>query len=628
MAHFRYLLLLYFMPLAAQETGYTGSSACRACHSAQFESQSKTAHARALRKAQPTDPGPGNRAQWAFGAGLKATTWVSQTGDDKIAEHGLSYYTATKTLGMTPGHATSADVVYRTFDPVATALLCFRCHSTGPITLAANFRVEPSELGVRCESCHGPGRAHAESGGAAAIQNPKRLTAVQLNILCGACHRQASDLDDDRDWSNSWNVRHQPSYLHRAACFRNSNGALSCLTCHDPHQPLKTVPASYDAKCSSCHTKVAHNTLVAARSCAGCHMPPVSTSANLKFTNHWIGIYDPRGRHLIPSKRAVKGLQPAPAKEESAEGIIVPADPATLVPVYAQAVAEKAPRAESNLGLFLLQIGKSAEAEAPLRRAVAIDGRNVDREGLALAVQAQGKNQEAVELFNLAAEGKDPDVAARCFVKLAELDPEQAATYYRNAVAAEEKATGANSQRLAILLKEYAIELRARKRDREAEPLLRRALAIQQRAVKSDPRLTVEVLNALGNLLEGSQQLDEAEKLERTALALSEEKFGPESPQLAVTCTYLADVLWNQKRLREAGLLYRRAITIDASIYGPDRPETAADIANLGMLMNAAGQSEDGAGLLRQALAIYEKTLGASSEEARLVREHLRRSGR
>ena len=630
----RYLLVIYSVTLAAQEAEYIGSSACHGCHVAKYESQSNTAHARALRKAQPSDPGPGSRAQWAFGAGLKAITWVSQIGVEQIAEHGLSYYTATKTLGITPGHPTSTDIVYRTFDPVATALLCFRCHSTGPITLGAKLQVQPSEPGVHCESCHGPGRAHAESGGSASIQNPKRLTAVQLNTLCGACHRQASDLDDDRDWSNSWNVRHQPSYLHRAACFRNSNGALSCVTCHDPHQHLKTSAASYDAKCSSCHAKIAHTMPVAARSCVGCHMPQVAASANLKFTNHWIGIYDPRGRHLIPSRRAVKGLQPAPANDKSAEAIVVPADPATLVPVYTRAVAEKIPQAESKLGLFLLQLGKSAEAEAVLRRAIATVDRNgdtatdSDREGLALAVQAQGRNNEALALFKLAAEGKSSNVAARAFVKLAELDPEHGETYYRNAVAAEEKASGANSQRIAVLFKEYAIELRAHKRDREAEPVLRRALAIQQAAPKSDPRVTIEVLNALGNLLEGRQQVDEAEKLMRTALALAEEKFGPESPQLATTCTFLADVLWNKKMLREAGLLFRHAILIDASIYGPERPETAADIANLGMLMKAAGQAQDGAGLLRQALAIYEKTLGPDSEEARLVRDNLGRPGR
>jgi tetratricopeptide (TPR) repeat protein len=626
MISYRALLLLYAIPLGAQEGGYIGSSGCRECHSAQFASQSTTAHARALRRAQPADPGPGSRAQWAFGAGLKATTWVTQTDPEHIAEHGLSFYSATKTLGITPGHPTSADLVYRTFDPVATALRCFRCHSTGPVTLGAKFQVQPNEPGVHCESCHGPGRAHAASGGSAAIQNPKRLSAVQINTLCGACHRQASDLDDDRDWSNSWNVRHQPSYLHRAACFRNSKGALSCLTCHDPHQPLKTAAATYDAKCASCHGKVRHTTPVAAQSCVGCHMPQVSTSANLKFTNHWIGIYDLRSRRLIPSKRAVKVLQPAPADARAGEGVIVPADPATLVPVYVEAVAQKAPHAESNLGQFLLQIGRNAEAEAAFRRAMASDDRDINKEGLALALQGQSKNQEAFDLFQRAAAGSDPAVAARAFIKLAELDPEHGDIYYRNAVAVEQKASGPNSQSLAILLKEYSLELRARKRDAEAEALLRRALAIQQGAAKSDPRVTIDVLKELGNLLEGRRQFDEAEKVERTALALAEEKLGPESPQLATLCTYLADVLWNKKLLREAGLLYRRAVTIDASIYGPDRPETAADIANLGSLLIAAGQAADGAALLQQALAIYENTLGPASEEARLVQEQLAKS--
>jgi tetratricopeptide (TPR) repeat protein len=621
--------LILCMRIAAQETGYTGASVCRSCHPSQFASQSKSEHARALRKAVPTDPGPGAKAQWAFGAGAKAITWVSQTGEDTIAEHGLTYYTATKSLAVTPGHKTAADVVYRTFDPAASALLCFRCHSTGPITLEAKFQVQPGAPGVHCEACHGPGRAHAESSGAAPIQNPKRLSAVQINVLCGSCHRQASDLDDDRDWSNAWNVRHEPSYLHRAACFRNSNGAFSCLTCHDSHQPLQTAALAYDAKCSGCHAKPAHTTAVAGRSCVGCHMPQAAVSANLKFTNHWIGIYDLKGRRLIPAKRAVKGVQPAPAGGDEANGMIVPANVSTLVPVYQKAVDEGAPRAESNLGLFLLEIGKSAEAEAPLRRAVALDERNhdpgidADREGLARSLDGQGKRDEAIDVFRRAASGLAPRVAARASVKLAELDPERADKYYRMAVAAEEKGSGRGSPRVAVVLYGHARELRARGRDREAEPLLRRALAILQAAPESDPRATIDVLNALGNLVEGRRQFDEAEKLIRAAMALAEEKFGPESAQLATSCTYLADVLWNKKSLREAGLLFRRAITINASLYGPDRPETAADVANLGMVAIEAGQSEAGTALLRQALAIYENTLGPNSEEARFVRGYL-----
>lgn len=648
MISFRYLvasaIAACVVPLPGQElgSGYVGSSVCRNCHPSQFESQSKTDHAHALRHARPTDPGPGSRAQWAFGAGAKAITWVSQTGEDSLVEHGLSYYGATKSLGLTPGHDTSADRVYRTFDPVATELRCFRCHSTGPVTLAAGFRVQPSEPGVHCESCHGPGRVHAESAGVGKIQNPKLLSAAQINILCGSCHRPASDVDDGTDWSDAWNVRHEPSYLHRAACFRNSNGALSCLTCHAPHQPLQTAASSYDSRCISCHPKAAHTTPLASRSCVSCHMPRVAVRPNLKFTNHWIGIYDPRGRNLIPARRAVRDLRPAPAEEESLSGVILAADPATLSPVYANALAErerqagpesaKAARAVSDFGSFLLQVGKSGEAEPVLRRALSIDQHNADpaidadRENLAIALEIQGKRAEAFELFRQAAQGTNQAVAARSFTKLAAIDSEHADVYMRDAVAAEEKASGMNSLRVAALLEEYALALRARSRDPEAEPLLRRALSIQQSTTRADPRVTVGILNTLGNLLEGRRQLDEAEKLERAALSLSEEKFGPESTQLAMTCTNLADVLWNTKNLREAGRLYRRAIAIDASLYGPDRPETAADLANLGMLTSEAGQPAAGEALLRQALHIYENTLGSNSEEARFVKERLARA--
>lgn len=623
------LLLMLALPLQAQ---YVGSNACKACHAAKFEAQSQSEHAHAL--------APGKQEQWAFGAGQKAITWVSQTSDETIAERGMSYYTATKSLGITPGHANSNDIVYRTFDSVGTALRCFRCHSTGPVTLQAGYKVQPSEPGIHCEACHGPGSAHVRSGGASGtIQNPKRLTAAELNVLCGACHRQASDLDDDTDWSNAWNVRHQPSYLHRAACFRNSNGALSCLTCHDPHQPLNKTAASYDARCVTCHPHAVHQTDVASKSCVGCHMPQVSTSAALHFTNHWIGVYDPQSKKLTPSKRVVKALQPAAPVDINAARFIVPADASTLVPVYEEALSQrereagptsaKVARAAADLGLFLMQVGNYSVAEAPLRRAVAVDGANsdpaidADRENLAAALQAQGKRDDAFALFRQAASGANPKVSARSFARLAELDPEHADSYYRSAIAAQQRESRDESSLTATLLHAYALALRGRNDDASAEPVLRRALAIQQKLAKPDSHLTVAILNTLGNLLEGRHQFDESEKLERTALRMSEEKFGPESPELAMTCTNLADVLWNRKELQAAGQLYRRAAAIDASLYGPERPETAADIANLGMLMRDAGQAAAADSLLRQALAIYEKTLGAESPQAKFVRDNL-----
>ena len=627
-------LPLVALSISAAYGQYAGSNACRSCHAAKFESQSKTGHARALAVAAP-----GSQGEWAFGAGEKATTWVSQTSDQTLAEHGRSYYSATKSMGITPGHDNPGDIVYRIFDSVGTALRCFRCHSTGPVNLSPDFKVEPSELGIRCESCHGPGAQHVKAAGApGTINDPKRLTSAQLNELCGACHRRASDLDDDTDWGNAWNVRHQPSYLHRAACFRNSNGALSCITCHNPHEPLQTSLVSYNAKCLSCHRAVTHKAAVTGRACAACHMPQVQTNPELRFTNHWIGIYEQKDNPLAPSRRAVTSLRAAPLAAPADLPFPIPADASTLTPVYEQALAyrvkefgpddPRVARSASELGLFLKEIRNPAAAEGPLRRALSIDQAHsaasvdADCENLAAVLELQEKREEAFRLYSQAAAGRDARIAARSFAAMARLDPQHADVYYRNAITAEEASGGADNRRIPLLLQELALTLRQKGDDASAEPILRRALATQEKLAKPDDHATTAILNTLGNLLEGMKRMDEAETLERRALHLAETKFGPESADLSMTCTNLADVLWNKHDFAGAAQLYRRAIAADTALYGADRPETASDFANLGMLLRESGD-KSGEMWLKRALAIFEKTLGPGSEQAQFVRKNL-----
>lgn len=266
---------------------YTGSSACSACHPAQFKLQSSSTHARALRAAAP---------EWAFGAGAQAVTYVSQRDAETYVEHGLSDYTATKSKALTPGHRDAAGVPYRTFDPAAQILRCFQCHSTGPLKLGDGQRIQPFEAGVRCEVCHGPGAAHiAKKGDRLEIQNPRRLTAEGINEFCGNCHRMPPAAGDDTDWTNAWNARHQPVYLSQSECFRKSEGRLSCLTCHDPHGGRR------EPVCAECHAKPKHRVAVQG-TCVGCHMPKARPQPNLAFANHWIGVYAP-GNSLRPRGR-------------------------------------------------------------------------------------------------------------------------------------------------------------------------------------------------------------------------------------------------------------------------------------------------------------------------------------
>jgi hypothetical protein len=64
------LLVLFARGLGAQ---YVGHQVCAECHPQQSTSQAQTAHAHALAPAPKDAIG-----QWAFGAGLKAITYVSQ----------------------------------------------------------------------------------------------------------------------------------------------------------------------------------------------------------------------------------------------------------------------------------------------------------------------------------------------------------------------------------------------------------------------------------------------------------------------------------------------------------------------------------------------------------------------
>jgi hypothetical protein len=292
------LLLLLARPLAGQ---FAGSEACARCHPAQSKIQIQSAHSRSL-AASPVAP---VKADWAFGAGIQAITYVSRLDSNSYLEHGLSWYGKSRSLATTPGHRNTDGERYRIFDPGAAILRCFQCHSTGDVSMGEGNRIRPFEPGVRCEACHGPGADHVKAPAGGNIVNPKRYSASELNQLCGSCHRKPAASGDDTDWANPWNVRHQPLYLAESVCFRSSNGKLSCLTCHDPHS------GSARAGCGSCHHAVKHSpaTNVAERACVDCHMPKARPNDLLAFTNHWIGIYV-SGASLMPRAPAPRTGRP------------------------------------------------------------------------------------------------------------------------------------------------------------------------------------------------------------------------------------------------------------------------------------------------------------------------------
>jgi hypothetical protein len=348
------IALLSVSAAAEENPGYIGAQACGVCHQEQFAAQSRSSHAQSLRPALEhpladrfpelevrldstfqhglerrdntlvfqVRRGDELREQvvnWAFGAGQQAVTFVSRLNEDFYVELRTSYYPGAG-LDFTPGHQNhqpetfeeALGVRYKIFSPRSEILSCFGCHSTGLPSLGEAYEIRPAELGVRCESCHGPGRRHAAliAQGAAgparlAIGNPGRLDPPALINFCGECHRPPASEGVSIDWSDPWNVRHQPVYLTQSACFQRSSGGLTCLACHNPHEPMRrNDTAYYNAQCLSCHGPETHPPAGVCRAeagCASCHMPAVRPQKELAFHNHWIGVYAPNDP-LLPQR--------------------------------------------------------------------------------------------------------------------------------------------------------------------------------------------------------------------------------------------------------------------------------------------------------------------------------------
>ena len=343
---------------------YAGSAACAECHVSESKSFRKTAMAHAASRAhgsdslqlaplafeigpyryQITDTGSksilkiskGVTSQsvelgWAFGMGRMAQTYVYEQNGNYYESH-LSFYTALQALDITPGHP-------RTLPPnleegagrrisVEEKRRCFGCHTTESMT---NNQFDPKDLvlGVNCESCHGPAAAHVAAAKAGdselaikSIVNPAHLNPVESADFCGACHRTWQDVVADGPVRRgALNIRFAPYRMENSRCWKEGKGdaRMTCLTCHDPHEPLVEDPAAYDAKCLQCHraasvagatetpdTKIAdehsanhvgeHRTAcpVGVKLCVARHMPRFNNPAfHFSFTDHWIRIAEP-----------------------------------------------------------------------------------------------------------------------------------------------------------------------------------------------------------------------------------------------------------------------------------------------------------------------------------------------
>jgi hypothetical protein len=347
---------------------YVGPRVCAECHPAEFALYTRSGHSRTLRPAgwrslarrldgtKVADPEHsdvlwGYRyrdgqlhisrtdknkveeciAEYAFGSGQHATTFMSVIDPrmPTILEHRLTYFTSGHALGLTPGHSARTELPGVTprggVLTLRDARNCFGCHTT-QTSARADRAIDEETLipNVSCERCHGPGKAHVEAARRGAPDaelelpfGPDRFTADSLLMLCGTCHRHPARAKPGQIRPDDPQLaRFQPVGILQSRCFRESGGALSCVTCHDPHARASSDRSWYLAICLSCHSGGSPGPSpqppdAQARpinkptgtgtpcpseprgDCVGCHMPRVDAGQHILYADHWIRVRRP-----------------------------------------------------------------------------------------------------------------------------------------------------------------------------------------------------------------------------------------------------------------------------------------------------------------------------------------------
>jgi hypothetical protein len=348
--------------LTSQEANaYIGDAACAQCHLAICRMQGRSRHARTLQpvtlsnhgnfyrqNAAVRDPllgytytvavengrcvqrgtsaagGGSLAADYAFGSGRNAHTYMSRVSDGAWVDLRLSYYTRIHRWDYTPMQKPGDRSWKRAagIDEQGAELVnCLLCHVTVLRSKPGGIDIANSNLGIGCERCHGPGKAHVESiqrvlaagrsapGSLVKLEDLKHAGQDRINEICGGCHRTPATAPAGNAKTENGLARFEGAALPRSACYQQS-GTLTCVTCHDPHGDSDASAQHNDAKCLGCHTRSAapetgapghtqsHHTVKTCPvnrtdGCVRCHMPAqtIATIPHATYHNHWIKVW-------------------------------------------------------------------------------------------------------------------------------------------------------------------------------------------------------------------------------------------------------------------------------------------------------------------------------------------------
>jgi hypothetical protein len=268
---------------------------------------------------------------YAIGSGQKGRAYFIFK-DQMLFQSPVGWYTANQRWDLSPGYSPQRHPGFqRRIDNS-----CLYCHAGQMDSLSEDhYKGEVfHETAIGCERCHGPGTQHIEfqrqkKSAAVAnsppetkaidpICNPAKLAAAPREDVCNQCHLQAEKViprfgrsffdfrpgDRLEDvfvvFSSSTRQESRGNFravshveqMRESRCYIGSEQALSCTSCHDPHQvpaPAERVD-HFRQSCLACHSNKGCSVASDERnkepffdSCIACHMPR-SEIANVPHT--------------------------------------------------------------------------------------------------------------------------------------------------------------------------------------------------------------------------------------------------------------------------------------------------------------------------------------------------------
>ncbi|MDA1315010.1 MAG: tetratricopeptide repeat protein [Acidobacteria bacterium] len=620
------------------------------------------------------------RIAYVIGSGNHSRSYLWRTADGGLAQFPVSWYAENGGYwAMSPGYDRPDHQGFLR----EAASDCIACHNAYPTIeqgtdLAGGGLTYPADMpeGIDCQRCHGPGREHiavfensdpSPEAIRASIVNPARLDAERQIEVCMQCHLETTveglphamrrngrgafsyqpgqplgeftthfDYAPDAGPDDLFEIAHAAYRLRKSACFRQSNGALTCTTCHNPHDVRRGAEAAkqYIATCRSCHDAdfealVSIGKHTSDGDCLDCHMPKRRTDdvVHVVMTDHYIRRRQP-ARDLLAAKaevhhkpyqgRVVPYYPPDPAQTPENELLIAVAQVKSGsnldrgIPELEQAIAKHSPNGAHyhyELAEAYTQAGRTDDAVSTYQEALRQDPKHLlSLEGFGRLLARSGRAEQAVPILEQALEQSPNAYQTRgdlglAYLKLGQLP--SAIKELQTAVRLNPDAAQSQSGLGAALVQTR--DLRA------AEAAFRQAIQLKpdyanahtnlanllagtnkpseaeyhfQQALKFDAD-SLEAHYNYGRLLAALDRYSDAESQLRSALKLDS--------KVAEIHDELGTLFAMQGKNQQAIAAYRQAIEA--------RPGYALAAFNLGAILLREGQNEEAKRYFEQALA-------------------------